>query len=184
MSAFNLQRLGEAVSLYFDIARLKKGPEDLPAAPQLMVATLIAYVIASLAFSALLPPQSAHPLLLLVIDTVLMLVWIHLILRVARKPERFVQTTAATFGFQLVLSPLFAIGMSLFLRMREDPAWQVPVSMLIVALGVWALIVNSRILNAATQWPVFACTALVIAQALAARGILLAIFPETVAAAS
>ena len=53
-----------------------------------------------------------------------------------------------------------------------------PVSLIIVALGLWALVVNARILRAATEWPIFSCVALVLAQALLARGALLMVFPE------
>ena len=111
-----------------------------------------------------------------------MLLWIWLVVRLAHHPERFLQTTTAVFGFQLVLAPLFTLGMALFLKVRGDPSWELPASLLIMALGIWALVVNARILQSATQWPVFACAALVLAQALAARGVLLALFPEAASA--
>lgn len=177
-----MSALQEAARVYVGIARLKNGPEDLPAVPSLLATTIIAYAVVSLGLGALLPPQPGHPVVLLLIDTVLMLVWLKLVLQLARKPERFLQTAMAVFGFQLVLSPLFAAGMGIYLNLREDPAWQLPVSILVVALGVWALVVNTRILQAATQWPGAACAALVIAQALIVRVILLAILPEAPAA--
>ncbi len=179
MIAKSTSALVEAARVYVDIARLRRGPEDLPAVPSLLLATIIAYGLVSLGFSALLPSEpGAHPVVLLAVDTALMLVWVKLMLRLARKPERFLQTSMAVFGFQLVLAPLFASSMSMFLRLRDDPSWQVPVSLLIVALGIWALIVNTRIFQSATQWPAPACVALVIAQALVTRGVLMAIFPE------
>ncbi|MGC4028758.1 MAG: hypothetical protein QM696_07805 [Steroidobacteraceae bacterium] len=183
MSAKSTNALVEAAQVYVDIARLRRGPEDLPAIPSLLLATIVAYALVSLGFGALLPSQGGggHPVLLLAVDTALMLVWVKLMLQVARKPERFLQTSMAVFGFQLVLAPLFASSMALFLRLREDPSWQVPVSILVVALGIWALIVNTRIFQSATQWPGPVCVVLVIAQALLTRGLLMAVFPGTLA---
>jgi hypothetical protein len=183
LSAKSISTLAEAARVYVDIARLKRGPEDIPAVPSLLATTLVAYAIVSLAFGALMPSADGadHPVALLFVDMALMLVWVKLLLRLARKPERFLQTTLAVFGFQLVLAPLFASSMALFMRLRDDPSWQVPVSLLIVALGIWALIVNTRIFQSATQWPAPVCVALVIAQALVTRGLLLLMFPETLA---
>lgn len=179
MSAKSTTTLVEAARVYVDIARLKSGPQDIPAVPSLLVTTLVAYAILSLAFGALVPSgDGAHPVVLLVLDMALMLAWVKLLLHLARKPERFLQTSLAVFGFQLVLSPLFASSMALFLRLRDDPAWQVPASLLIVVLGIWALIVNTRIFQAATQWSAPVCVALVIAQALVTRGLLVLLFPE------
>lgn len=172
-----MSALQEAARTYVGIARLRKGPEDVPAVPSLLGATLVAYAIVSLGFGALLPARDANPVALFAIDTVLMLAWIKLLLQLARHPERFLQTTLAVFGVQLVLAPLFAVGMAAYLRFNQDPTWQLPVSMLVLALGVWALVVNTRILQAATQWPALACSALVIVQSVVVNLILIAVFP-------
>lgn len=172
--------LAEAARVYVDIARLQRGPEDLPALPSVLLATVVAYVLVNLGFGSLLPTApGAHPVALLVADTLLMLAWVKVMLHLAGKPRRFLQTAMAVFGFQLVLSPLFASGMAFFLRVREDPAWQVPASLLIMVLGIWALVVNTRIFHSATQWSKPVCVALVIAQALVARGLIMIVFPGT-----
>lgn len=178
MSDSGSWRIADLFRQFFDIALLRRGPEDLPASQSVLTGTVVAYVLASLAAGALLPPQPGDPVLLLAVDTGLMLLWLVLLLKVAKRPERFQQTATAVFGFQLVLAPLFAAGMWAFLGYREDANWQVPVSMLIVALGIWALVVNARILKSATEWPMFSCIALVLAQALLARGLLLVVFPQ------
>lgn len=171
--------LADAVRTFLDIARLKSGPEDLPAMGSVLGMTVLAYVLASLAFGALLPSEpGSHTVALLVVDTALMLAWVRGMLVIARKPERYLQTTTAVFGFQLVLTPLFALAMAFFLRVRDDPAWQVPASLAIMVLGIWALVINTRIFRSATGWSTLWCVVLVIGQALVARVLIMGLFPE------
>ena len=185
MSASGSWRIGEVLRHYVRIALLKRGPDDLPASQPLLLVTVAAYVVASLIVSMALPaqtgdtaPRPAEPWVAVALDAGLMLLWLNLLLRFARRPERFLQTATAVFGFQLVLAPVFAAGMWAYLRYSADEAMKLPASLIIVALGLWALVVNARIIRAATDWPMVACIGLVLAEALLARGALLLVFPE------
>jgi hypothetical protein len=174
---------GGLLRQFVDIAVLKRGPEDLPASQGVLAATVGACVVISLLAGALLPPQPGEPLILLALDTVIMLLWVWVLVKLARRPERFLQTATGLFGVQLVLSPLFAAALWVFLRAEGDQGQQLPGALLILALGVWALVASARILKAATGWPMFSCIALVLAQALLTRGLLLMLYPEAATAA-
>jgi hypothetical protein len=173
-----------SLRLFVEIARLRRGPEDLPVSSSLLATTIVAYFLVSLVLTLLLPHQSGQIVAPLVVDVILVLLWLALLLRLARKPERFMQTATAFFGFQLVLAPLFMVGLALVGSYGEDPSWQVPVMLLVLVLGGWALAANTRILASATGWPLFLCVALVLMQALVIRSALLAIFPEVQASAA
>jgi hypothetical protein len=179
-------RFIDSLRIFVDIARLRCGPEDLPVNRALLAITILGYGLLNLVFSQLLSGtsgQTSLPVLPVLVEVAIALLWLALVLRLASRPERFMQTATAVFGFQLVVAPLFLAVLALFARYRDDPAWQVPVMVLVVAVGIWTLVVHARILVAATQWPAFLCMVLVLAEAFLGRVIVLALFPETGAAA-
>ena len=49
-----------------------------------------------------------------------------LLLRIAHKPERFLQTVTAVLGFQLVLAPLLIAQRLASLSVPGDRSWQLP----------------------------------------------------------
>jgi len=154
------------VLLYVRIALLKAGPQDLPASRRLLPATVAAYVLMSLLLGSLLLDDIDNSLLLVLIDSAFTLTCYRLLLRVAGRPERFVQTAAALFGFQAIASPILMSGLSLFRRYGENSPWQAPVTLLMLALAIWTILVNVRIIRAATEWTVSACIGVVFALAL------------------
>jgi hypothetical protein len=172
------------IGLFVDIARLRRGPEDLPVSRALLVATLVAYVAIKALLLAIEPNMPGNPAVLIGIDLGVTLLWCAALLRMAHKPERFLQTMTAILGFQLVLSPLqFASGW-LFLKYGTDQAWQLPVQLLALAIGVWALVVLARILRSATGWPMFSCVALSIGQGLVTLLLVLAFVPGAITTAT
>lgn len=184
MSAAPNNQFVTSLRLFVEIARLRRGPEDLPVSASLMLATVTAYMALNLVLSQLVPGPQRQAVVQLVADVALVLLWLAALLHVARKPERFLQTATALFGFQLVMAPLFMAGLALWGSQGEDPAWQVPVALLMLALGGWALAANTRILVSATGWPAILCVALVLLQALVIQAVMLQFFPETPAAAA
>jgi hypothetical protein len=169
----------QVARLYTDIALLRRGPEDVPASAALLALTVLAYLLASLGLSTLMPVASDNRVALIALDGCFALAWYWVVLRLAGRPERFVQTAAAIFGYQTVMAPAFVTATWLFLQYMKDPVWQLPVSLLLLVLAIWTLAVNSRILKAATEWPQFVCVAVVILQALAGQIIELGLFPQS-----
>jgi len=166
----------ELIRLFSQIALLKRGPQDVPASPLLLALTVVGYLCVNVVVGALLPPDHRWPAWLLV-DTLFMLAWYAVLLRLLGRPERILQTTTALFGFQAVLSPLLIASEWLLRRYSEDTTWQVPITVAGLLLFVWLLAANSHIVRAALEWPAASSVALVILQTLASWLLQFALFP-------
>ena len=136
-----MQRPIAIIGLYADIARLRRGPEDLPASSTLLLLTIVAYAGLDALLLSVAPGLPGNPALLIGIDIGVTLVWYAMLLRIAHKPERYLQTVTAVLGFQLVLAPLLIASGWLFLKFQADTTWQLPVALVRLAVEVWALIV-------------------------------------------
>src|SRR5579859_5032359 len=134
----------ELIRLFAQIALLRRGPQDVPASPLLLTLTVLGYFLVNFAVGTVLPPFGpwlAH----LCVDVVFMLVWYALLLYLVRRPERFLQTTTAVYGFQAVLSPLSVATVWLTRRIEQDSVWQFPATLLSLALLIWIITANSHI---------------------------------------
>lgn len=167
----------ELVRLYAQIATLKRGPQDVPASTFVLAATVAGYFLVNLAVSLVLPPIAGPWFWHLVVEVLFLLAWYALLLRVARRPERFTQTASAVFGYQAVLAPIWIAAMWLVGKVARDPTWQFPVVILAIMLFLWIVTVNSQILRAALEWPAIACVALVALQVVVGYFVLAAVFP-------
>lgn len=168
----------ELARLYAQIALLRKRPQDVPASMALLVATVLAYIVVNLAVSAVLPPITGPWMQILMVDVVFTIVWYAVLLRVARKPERFVQTTTAVFGYQIVLAPLSIASGWLIRRFGEDAAWQFPLGLLFIVMLVWTVAVNSHVVKEALEWSTASSVALVILQIVTLQLLLYSLFPS------
>jgi hypothetical protein len=166
--------------LYVDIARFRRGPEDLPVSVQLLLFTTAAYVVVDALMLLVLPLPDSSPAALIAIDVAVTLLWYGLVLRLAGKPERFLQTASAVMGFQLVVAPAFIASGWLFLKYQNVSGVQLLVAALRLALEIWMLVVFGRILRAATGWPLFAGIALAFSQELLTWLVASAVFPTLV----
>lgn len=170
---------GAIVTLFRDIAILRRGPEDLPASRVLLVLAIAGSMIAALVISSILPPLPVqanaedHSIAVMLIDLVVTLAWCWAMLRIAGKPERFLQTATALFGFQLVMQPLLVPAGWALGKYGMESLWALPV----VVLGVWVLAGAARIMKAATEWGMLPCLALVMGQDLLTYSIALTVFP-------
>jgi hypothetical protein len=176
-SALVPKDMRELVRLYTQIALLRRGPQDLPASALLLALTIIAYLAINLLMNGLAPPPGpsnkatdaevhSFPAQLL-LDTAFTLVWYVVLLRLARRPERTLQTSTAVFGFQIVLTPLLFSASWLWLRFSPDQAWAVPAELFEMIVVVWIIAANSLIVKSALEWSGAASVALVILQFLA-----------------
>lgn len=156
----------EVLKLFVQLSFLRRGPQDLPASGLLLVLTVAAYVVVNCLFSSVFPPASDWPALLLV-DVAFLLLWNALLLRIAGRPERTLQTTTAVFGYQLLLAPLLVVLQWLALRFHGDSVWEGPLVAAGLVLLVWLVAANSRIVSAALEWSITASVALVIVQTVA-----------------
>lgn len=167
--------------LYTDIALFRRGPEDVPVSAVLLVLTIAVYVLLSLALSAVVPVADGNRIVLIALDSFFAIAWYWVVMRLAGRPERFLQTAAAIFGYQTILAPAVIGSTWLFLQYMTDSTWQLPVSLLLLSLSIWTLVVVTRILRSATGWPVFPCVAIVVLQEVVSRLIALSIYPGVTA---
>jgi hypothetical protein len=167
----------ELVRLYAQIALLRRGPQDIPGSSLVLIATVLGYFVINFAVSLALPPIQGPWFGHLVVEIIFMLIWYGMLLRLARKPERFNQTTSAVFGYQAVLAPIWIASMWMVSRAGKDPTWQFPLFMLAIVLFLWMVTVNSQILRAALEWPAVVCVAIVAVQIVAGYLLLSTIFP-------
>src|SRR4029077_7835928 len=95
--------MSEFIRLFMQIALLRRGPQDLPASRLLLVLTVAGYLAVNFVVRSVLPP-GCRWLEALLVATLFTLFWYMLLLRLAGRPERALQTTTAVFGFQAVLT--------------------------------------------------------------------------------
>ena len=170
----------ELVRLFVEIALMRKGPQDLPASVALLATSAAGYFIVNCLVSAALPPIPGPWLWHLVVDVVFTFVWYALLLRILRRPERFLQTTTAVFGYQAVLAPLWIAAVWLVRQFADDDTWRLPISMIGLGIVVWKVAANAQVLKAALEWALPACVALVILQYLAGQILLFYLFSGTI----
>jgi hypothetical protein len=165
----------DLIRLFTQITLLRRGPQDVPASPRLLALTILGYLGVNLVFSTLLPPDIRWPQELLV-DALFTILWYFALLRLVGRPERFLQTATAVFGFEMVLSPLLIASGWLVRRFGEDATWQLPVNALALLLCVWLIAVNSHVVKAALEWSTTSSVTLVILQTLLGWLLLFALF--------
>jgi hypothetical protein len=152
----------ELLHLYSQIALLRKGPQDVPAAGLLLLVTAVAYFIVNAVMVLLLPLLSGPWLQALLIDVAFTIAWYWALLRIMGRGERFVQTTAAILGYRTVLTPLSLSAEWLVLKFGQSDTWQLPVSVVYIIVLGWMIAASSRVLHMALEWPMPACVALVV----------------------
>ncbi len=168
--------LAALARLYFAIAIWRRGPQDLPAVGILLPLTIAAYVLLSAAAGALLP--SLHPgrLLQVLADALFVAVWYWLVLAIARRRERYLQTATALFGLQTVLAAPSMAMIWLMQRIDQQASLRLPVYIAALALVIWTLVAIGHILRAALQRPLALCLVLALLQMLVEELLFLRIF--------
>jgi hypothetical protein len=161
------------IRLFAQIALLRRGPQDVPASALLLVLTVIAYFIVNSLVSFVLPPVPGPWAAHLLLDVAFTLAWYYLLLKLAGRPERILQTTTAVFGFQAVLSPVLVASGWLVRRAAPDSAWQY----LVLIPFAWFIAANGQVVKAALEWSIATSVALVILQILAGYLLEVAVFP-------
>ena len=170
--------MSRAFRTYVDIVLFRKGPEDLPVSQPLLFITIILNVIVGLTLGSAIPLPEYNRIAVTAFETVFVLAWYWALLRVAGRPERFLQTSTAVFGYQTILLPAYLFVTWLFGSQPMDAPPKVHVIFALLLLAAWTLAVGSRIIRSATQWPTAACVALMLLQAVLGQLLIGALLPE------
>ena len=166
----------QLLRLFFDIALLRKGPQDLPASALVLALTIGGFFGVQLVVGTVLPPVAGHWVNNLLLEVVFTFCWYAGLLYAVRKPERFLQTSTAVFGFQIVLAPVLIAALWLQRRFEQDSLGAYGVTLLSLALLIWVIAANSHIVKAALEWSMAPSVALVILQNLAGELLVLTLF--------
>lgn len=169
------------VRLYADIALLRRGPEELPASLFLLLGTVVANFLVNFIVSTLLPPFPGPWHLHLAVDILFTLAWYAVLMRLFARPERFLQTTTAVFGYQTVLAPVWIATAWLAGRFQQDDAWLIPVAIVGLGMLAWGLAANGRILRSALDQPMPICVSLALLQTIVGQLLLIGLFPSPAA---
>jgi drug/metabolite transporter (DMT)-like permease len=158
--------MGDLITRFTRLALLRGGPQDLPASALLLGLTVLAYLGVNALVSSLFPPDAGW-FAELVLDIAFTMAWYAVLLKVAGRQERTLQTLTAVFGFQLVLAPLLITLQWLVQRLADDTTWDPPLLLVWLALFGWMIAANTRIVRAALEWSTPTSVTLVILQILA-----------------
>jgi hypothetical protein len=170
----------ELIRLFVQIAILRRGPQDLPASPLLLGLAGLACLAVSFVVAAVLPPVQGWAAQIPA-DMLFTLVWYVLLLRIAGRPERTLQTLTALFGLQAVLAPpLFASEWAMRVFGQDSPLGKA-IAVLGLGVLVWLVVANSRVLQAALEWPALACLGLVLLKLFSSEFFLVALFSGSAA---
>ena len=169
--------LGRTLRTFLDIVLFRQGPEDLPVSRTLLVITIAANVLLGLLFDTALPRPEFNRIPLAIAEVVFVVAWYWALLKVARRPERFLQTATAVFGISIVILPVYTLAQYLVVGHKPD---DLPALVLLfgLAIEVWLIAVNARILHSATQWPIAACVAVMLLRTAVWVVVVRALFPE------
>ena len=141
-----------------DILFLRRGPQDLPYSPLLLAIVAAVCLMISLWAGSILMPKQTDTLLRVLAGLLLHLGFLYLLLNALQHQARFVQTALASLLvdvlFTAVVLPLLPI-FEPFSRNAPTPdnvnGVAAIASLLLLALGVWRIVVDAHILRAALE---------------------------------
>lgn len=137
----------QLLKLFFDICRLKKGPEDIPASDWLFrmlifVCALVDFLILILSFNVF----SAVLQTFVEIGLILGLTWV--ILYVAKRQDRYQQTVGALLATDALIS--FMAFPAIALLLNDETGL---ISFIISLLIIWHWVVSGHIFSRALEQP-------------------------------
>lgn len=139
-----------------DILLLRRGPQDLPYSPILLVVAGLASLFVSYWATALLLPQQSDLLPRVVAALLLHLGFLYLLLNALQKRARFVQTAFASLLvdvlFTAVVLPLLPVFEPLSRRGATPDSVTAAAafaSLLFLAFGIWRIVVDAHIVRQA-----------------------------------
>lgn len=160
--------------LYVDIAIWRRGPQDVPAVSILLPLTAAAYVVLSLVIGEAVPALRPGLVPAVLADTAFLALWYWLLLLLAQRRDRYLQTASALFGLQIMLAApsLCAAWMSSRYLAQNQIAHAPPglvalATLLSVAVSAWTLLATSHIVRSAIERSFGLCLILALAQMVA-----------------
>ncbi|MDD2740328.1 MAG: hypothetical protein PHR94_15480 [Methylomonas lenta] len=164
----------ELILLFFQIAIFKKGPQDVPASPMVLLLLLPAYVAINFLILFINGALSTA-LLQILVDFALIVLFCWPLLYVSGKSARFPQTLAAMVGTDIVISFCALPAIATLNSNANDLAY---FSML--ALVLWHWLVSGHIIKNALDRSLFFGLGLALLYIMLSSQVMAALFPEIV----
>ena len=141
-----LEAISKLIQPFWDICRLKRGPQDIPTSRFLFNLVLCAYLLLGIAIN-LIGFTVAEACALSLVMTVLLLLVIRALLLFRGYAERTLQTSTAIMGTSIVLF-LPALALRYWFHMIEKSGTESNIAgYLWVCLFVWELFISAHILR-------------------------------------
>lgn len=134
----------QLIKIFWDICRIKAGPQDLPKGHNLLIAAVLAGILVdSFASSILITKLAALDIVqIVIVYNVLLLVAIYFLLRLIGYSERAIQTVTAIAGSGLLISLVLLPGL-IMMSFAAEGAKSFAIFILID--NVWRIAVNAHI---------------------------------------
>jgi len=162
--------------IYFDIALWRRGPQDLPAVGILLPLTIGAYMLISVALGEALPELRTGWAPQVLADTAFVALWYWVLLALARRRERYLQTAAALFGLQCVLAAPSIVSAWLLQRFAHNPTWLAVSYACAFLVLIWTVAAIGHVLRAALERSLTFCVILAFTQMLVEDLVFLSVF--------
>lgn len=136
---------------FFDICRLRRAPQDIPASPHLLALSVTAYALLSCLLQGLSKPIDLAVSSALLEIAVLML-FVQCLLLLKGRPARWMQTMTALAEAGIILG-LIALPLSLFAGVGSGAAligYNLGLTLLLMLVG-WGVVVMAHILRHALE---------------------------------
>jgi len=162
---------------FFDICRLRLGPQDIPASRILLSLVLFGYIIVGIVLSSVkLDPLDA--ILFSLVESILSIMIIGSLLHIAKKITRFYQTLTALAGTDTLFGGV-RIPLIYWLAQLQsmDSFIASFLFVLLLTLVIWNLIVYAHILKNALEVSFSIGVILTVVSSLLSTSILYQIFP-------
>ena len=134
--------------LLFNICLLKKGPQDIPYSRLVLQLSILGYAIISYLLLQI-STATLSALLQVATEIIIIISFVALMLSIARKPKRFMQTACTLLGTDTLIS---AFAMPIIATLSLDTS-NILAFFAMLALMIWHWIVTAHIIRHALDKP-------------------------------
>jgi predicted neutral ceramidase superfamily lipid hydrolase len=170
-----LANLRALFGVLLDIVLLRQGPDSLPGTREVFTVSLIAFLVTNVTTFALQATAGDRWPLHFLLSCVIMLLWYRLMLMLAQKRERYLQTISAIMLARAVFVPVvLPIALEVERRREALPPNTPPdgetslIAFIGLILAVWMYVVLVRIVRSALEYPLLGSILVVVGEGMAA----------------
>lgn len=132
------------LNYFVDLCLLRKGPQDAPFSPALLLLTYLLNIVAGTLLVEDAHRAPIEALLQSTLDSTLLLALLYPILHLQRRQQRFTQMSIALFGSSILLS---LVALPLIDPANLDSELADPIALMFILLIFWNLLVMGHILR-------------------------------------